>query len=632
MVLVEAPEGMQLETAAGGEVPEPTDSDVPETNEPAGLRPSDWAGSSSSAGWLATVIGSVAAVLVVGTIGGYAWLNRANTPRDAHEVVQANSAATVAHSDEELDATSNANQSAIQNDLATTESSMLEPADSRAIDGTEIGDADSVALSPADQRSDVVIVDATDPSTDKPKDLGVGLEVTDNVAVDQVFDEVAATASEPPPASSLLADASLTPKLEPARPSDGDTLSSLANLLASPKQTSSINMKLDGDLDEEDDVEQGELQMARSSDVGDKQNAVTSSKKTTLSNIQSSALASHSSISKHDIEAKLSREILAVRFNRVPLIDFLRSMSQISGVPIQLDPVAVMQTSVSASTSVTVSAIEDSTIDILTTALRPIKLTPVVHGHVVRIAGARSEDKSLVDYSFFAGDLSNGRKDELDLAALVTALVSPESWQSSAASVELRGERLKIRNSRRVLYDTLVLLEKLRKARGLASRKKVAATLASKHSRWSQINRYLAIPITVNMWQPEPWPKVVTELESVTGLRILVDWQALTETGIALDSTAMLRVRDGRASEVLRDWLDSFDLVLLPLGGKTVQLTSRSRMRQTPYLDVYPISKLSEKSMARVEQLLLTGAAALDSASDFAFVRTDSETHRQLAQ
>jgi hypothetical protein len=55
-------------------------------------------------------------------------------------------------------------------------------------------------------------------------------------------------------------------------------------------------------------------------------------------------------------------------------------------------------------------------------------------------------------------------------------------------------------------------------------------------------------------------------------------------------------------------------------------------MQQTPYLDVYPISKLSEKSMARVEQLLLTGAAALDSASDFAFVRTDSETHRQLAQ
>jgi len=337
---------------------------------------------------------------------------------------------------------------------------------------------------------------------------------------------------------------------------------------------------------------------------------------------------------KKSIIERAAVRVPAVRFEKVPLVDFVRSVMQLSGVPIQVDPDALRQSGNVVEVPISVASIDTSAIELLRAALEPVKMMPVIEDRGIRITSSRLESRRVGHLSLFVGDLQRGEGKDLDLAILITTLIEPNSWESvgGVGSVEVKGDRLIVNHTHSVRIKTLVLLEKLRVTRGLRPRKKLPKQYTTLESRWTQVKRYLRRPINMDVWQEQPILEVVQELEEATGLRVIVDWLALEKMGVTTRSTAVLYARETPAATVFRHLIKFFEgSALVPISGDAVQITTQEAVRARPYLEVYSLKQLGEAGREKVEQLMLSGAAALDSASDVAIVVGDADVHRILA-
>lgn len=627
MVLVEAPEGWEdpaespdRETSAG-ETPITPDAGTPEVTE--GLPQADWASKSTSAQWLGAAVVSIAGIVVMGFVGVYAWKQS--------RVPEGNSVA-----------------SSEQTQSQTSSPLVDDPDESE--NGVDVGDdIDAVEENSAPQSESSEhshnLVDLEPDIDQQEVVLVAGQPITDNVQVDEVFAEAPASpadtassvssseatasvdtspSNDAAAGSSLLSDSSLTPSLgagSSANPSN--TLENLALLLSNSNSTGGTSEMIVAEVESTDDetLEPPDVVEDDSAEVQPRPNA-------TLSSVEDvPKLPSHARPVL--TTQKLEQKLLAVRFDKVPLLDFLRSMMELTGVPFQIDPVGVKRTSAKLSTPVSVAAVDKSSLEIVKTALQPLKLAPVIDGGVVRITTPQTQSTKNIQHSFRVGDLN--RASELDLATVVESFIEPDSWEGGRKA-ELRGEKLAVTHSRNALIDTLTLLEKLRVVRGLEPRKKLAPHRVATTSRWSQANRYLSRPISVSVWHARRWPALIAELEEASGLRILVDWMALGEVGVTPNTETSLRVRDRPAARIFSEFFDAFDLVIVPLGGKTVQLTSRSTMLKTPYVEFYSVAKLTQEASGLLDALVRDGAAVIDAKSNFAIVLVDSETHRRLSE
>lgn len=580
MVMVVAPES--LEPAA-----EADDAGTELAAESPSLQPSDWnvASSATRTSWLAYGTASVASVLLLASVAAFTWLHRAPN----HSSVSTDSE-TVAQTDNAVDRRSD---------------DPPEPDDAPEPDGLDI----------ASTRADVVEVPQESVTEQQPADdlLLVPVEDTEDIfaQADEADDANGLTSA---PIGGPIQPADLTRRLpgqENAQPSSRQLFSNLANLLSS--ESSPPPLETDTASAETSDQPAVETRV------------------TTLANQSVDAgLAAGTS----DLPARMDTRVRAVRFDKVPLIDFARSMMQLSGVAIQIDPRALEQTANSATVPISVAAIDQPIVEILRQALLPLKLVPVVRDNTIHISSPRLEDSSILQTSFYVGDLRSGRGRELDLATLVSTLIEPASWTAGGGlgEIELKGERLHVSNTRLATVRTLLLIEKLRVARRIPPRRRIPTHLTSLDTRWARIDRFLQRRINLHVWHAVPLPELVHELEQASKLRVLVDWHALARSGISPETTADLHARDRTAAEVFEEILSRHDLVLFPVDGETVQVTSAESSSQRRYLEFYKLSQLDSSGMKQIEQLMLRGSAALDPASEVAMVVCESETHRALTQ
>lgn len=334
-----------------------------------------------------------------------------------------------------------------------------------------------------------------------------------------------------------------------------------------------------------------------------------------------------------DIRSQVDRSIRAVRFDNVPLVDFLRSMTQLSGVPIQVDPDALQQTGNTARTPVSVVAIDAPISEILRLALEPIRMIYVVESTGVRVTSSRLEEPRTITATFFVGDLYDREETDLDLVTLVATLVAPESWSAAGGpgEIEYKSDKLYISNHRLVAIKTVVFLEKLRAARGLRPRQKVPPHLRTLDPRWVQVDRFLRRPINLDIWQEARLSDIAYQLEQASGLTVLVDWASLIRVGLRPDSMMTLHARSLPAADAFQRLAAAHGLSLIPIDERTVQLTTANSLSSKRYLEFYSFLQLGSSGMEFVEQLMLDGTAALDTVSEVAFVLGDAELHRALA-
>ena len=570
MVLVAPPEGMEIPAAD-----DLASSEADATSTLAsGTKPADWNSAAQGHAWLQYGVGTLAAAVLTGSVVAYAWLHR-----PTHEV------AAVPPVDVETSVTQDENVAQqVADDVAAAPNAEASPTASDAVQPTET------------------------PAT----------VVTDNIDVDQIFNEVATLQDEggpaiEAPATTNLVDSALATSIGTAArdvppATDSATLNNLTMLLSGGHNVTEAN---------------------RESDPSQQITAIAATK----ASAEPQSIASNSSSQKSPVVENLNRPIRAVRFTKVPLKQFLRDMMQLTGAAIQLDPDALLQTGNTLQTPVTVATINQSAMTTLQSALDPRNLLPVVDGNGVRITATSLTDSQLKSTSLFVGDLVNGNDNDLDLATLISTLIAPKSWSTAGgdATIRQRGDRLDISNNRLITIRSLILLERLRAARGLKSRTRIPNNMAALPNRWAQLDRYLRRRISLNGWQETPWTAIIRELEDASGLEVLMDWKSLEQIGIRPESTTTLYLREQLLADVFSQLTESMNIGIVPVGTRSVQLTTISVASSKSYCDFYTVDDLSETQMSIVEQKMLAGAAAIDPVSGMAMVTADATTHAALS-
>jgi hypothetical protein len=301
---------------------------------------------------------------------------------------------------------------------------------------------------------------------------------------------------------------------------------------------------------------------------------------------------------------------------------------------VQVDPRAFRQTGLDAASPVTVSAEEIDAGQLLTMGLSELRLTYVIEAAVVRITNPSLESSPLEERKFFCGDLLRTSRNGLDLARLIRVFILPRTWDIAGGdgSVDIIDDQLVVKQTREVHVETVLLLEKLRMARGLRRRMRTPPQYTQLVSKWQRLDAKLSRQISVNAWQPERFVDVLRKVEAAADLHLLVDWRSLTKAGWTRDAESTLVVRDVPVEAALHQLLDSAGLMIRPIDGQTLEITTAQVAATQPDLELYPLSKLGTGGLARLKQL--AGAEqiqfAMDDASETAVVLAPSTIHHQL--
>jgi hypothetical protein len=304
-----------------------------------------------------------------------------------------------------------------------------------------------------------------------------------------------------------------------------------------------------------------------------------------------------------DVPARLADPLVGIDVPGVPLADFLADLSSLSTIPITLEPEGLPLVGLSAATPVSLKAENTTVARSLAEAIDPLHLEyQVVDDQlIVSLSG------KLTERSFPVDDLT-GRNDERaeQLAEWATALVEPAIWKEGddeGPSLTPGAEQFAVRASDRTYAGLLLLVERLRVARGLALRTRQPAEVFRLESRSARASAKLAAPISLNFSQPTLLVKIFRRLEKDGQFRILVDWRALAAEGWNADGEGTLSVQNKPLGEALTALLSPMDLTWRAIDEQTVQVTTQAALNQVLELEVYPAGKLAANA-AQGEALL----------------------------
>jgi len=288
------------------------------------------------------------------------------------------------------------------------------------------------------------------------------------------------------------------------------------------------------------------------------------------------------SVPNIDIAAKLSLPILELNLDRQSLIEFVRTVSNLTGIPMTLDIDELKPLSLSVKTLVE-KQFWDTTVEaILTATLETLGLQWIATDRQILILPKELDD---VDLTFDVSDLAENTGDLKPevLAEMIQKLVCPE------ASIEaLPDHRLAVvqdergmKSQRRQQDNILRFLEQLRVVRQLPQKTDwTGETLAPEAFGWDQVME----PITLNYYRVVPLSRVVEQLESITKLTILIDHQSLHRAlcpFAAIPTT--VQCNGGTVNDAMELSLASVESVALSyriIDHQTLEITTAESARQ----------------------------------------------------
>jgi hypothetical protein len=299
-----------------------------------------------------------------------------------------------------------------------------------------------------------------------------------------------------------------------------------------------------------------------------------------------------------DLAARLADPLPAIEADKVPLADFLRTMSDLSTIPITLAPDHLAYGRLTADSPVSVK-LDDTTVGkALAEALRPLSLEVVAEEDQVVVRPAEYSGSGLANLTYPVEDLTG--KDDAQVQTLsewMTALCgSPEDWKEGQLTPGR--EVFQIEQRRSVHAQLFFLCEKLRVARGLSPKSKYDAALFRLESRTARARPALSKPITLNFGHGAALVAIVRRMEETAGVRILFDWRALSAEGWNPDGEATLVAEAQPLGEALTALLSPLSLAWRVVDDRTLQITSVEALAATRELEFYPVSELAADAEA----------------------------------
>jgi hypothetical protein len=307
-----------------------------------------------------------------------------------------------------------------------------------------------------------------------------------------------------------------------------------------------------------------------------------------------------------DVQARLNDKLPGIEFRDVPLADFVALVSQLTTLPITLDADAMLDIGVHADAKLTVAKSDATVGEIIETALAPHMLTMLDVQNQVLVTTFERGQQELRPLTHDVSDF--GREEQADLAALVCEFVDSSSWTVSGGQGSIRVEEgsLAIKQTPSTARRVLLLLDKVRLARGKSPRDPRSAESLDLRTRYAQAKQRLAKPVTANFRDPAPLAAILNHLQQPSGARILLDGLGLASAGRWSDSEASVVASEQPLDEALKDLLRPLGLAYRIIDERTLLVTSRREAESRLDLELYPVGDLltGEQTSARLIERL----------------------------
>lgn len=336
-----------------------------------------------------------------------------------------------------------------------------------------------------------------------------------------------------------------------------------------------------------------------------------------------------------NVEARLADRLEAIEVTEAPLDELLRLLSDLSTIPITVEPWALLQSQTDPAAPVTLKLHQPTVADVLGEALSPFRLGYVTHDQGISITRPDPADGPR-EVSYNVKDLTGGSPEELNrLASVVKMLVAPASWSDAGGAGEMKttADALVVRQTAPVHFEVLTFCEKLRVARGLAVRSALDARLFSLDTRRAQASAALATNVTANYVRPARLVDVLDHLEKAAGVTILVDWRATMTEGWSPDTETAF-TSAGPLSQTLDKLLSPMGLAVRIIDGKTFEVTTLAELNAKPELEMYslPSAGLASAPPAEVlEKIAKELGIAAEGEGAFAGLHIDAASQCLLA-
>ena len=316
-----------------------------------------------------------------------------------------------------------------------------------------------------------------------------------------------------------------------------------------------------------------------------------------------------SSLPNIDFDAKLALPIHALNLDQQSLIGFIRTMFQLTAIPMTLDIDGMKPRSLSVKTPVSGQFSEVTAGEILTETLAALGLQWRAVDQQILIYPKETDGN--VDLTFDVADIVEGTDDLTSemLAEMIQKLVVPEEnvvvLPDNRLTIE-RGESSS-KSAERQRDDVHRFLEQLRLIRQLPQQTELSGEeIAPEAFGWDRVIE----PMTLNHYRAVPLSRVVSPLESWTGLTILVDHQSLHRAFCSFASVqAAVQCDHGSVNDVMELLLASVGSAALAyriIDHQTLEITTAESARRPEkmVMEVHPYQLLSDETPEEVVRLL----------------------------
>jgi len=317
---------------------------------------------------------------------------------------------------------------------------------------------------------------------------------------------------------------------------------------------------------------------------------------------------------KINLGAQLAVVIPAVDFDGGELQNCLRFLSDLTTVPISMQPEALLLARSSPSAPVHLQFEKHSVRDLLDKILRSHRLAYVVRDSQILITNRATDAAGLKQITYRIDDLLENKSHTAEqFAAMVTSLIAPGSWvdQGGSAVVVVEGDSLVIRQSGTAHWEVLQLCEKLRVARGLPVRSRYAADRFELTPRVEQAAPSLAAGVSLNYVPPTRLIEILDRLEEESGLQLLAHWLSMAKLDVYPDFETTFTATDQPLGQALDELLAPLGLAYRVVDRTMLQITSQEFLERHHEIEIHRVNDWPQND-ATGEQLSAQVKKALD--------------------
>jgi DNA-directed RNA polymerase subunit RPC12/RpoP len=339
-----------------------------------------------------------------------------------------------------------------------------------------------------------------------------------------------------------------------------------------------------------------------------------------------------------DVNQRLDDAVAALDFPNVPLVDFVQFLSDMSTIPITLEPEALAFVKRSADSPVSISERNTTVGGVLEAALAPLGLGYEESGGQLVVTRLGPADGTLRQASYNVEDLAGNDAQQIAaLAQMITGLIEPDSWEANRGRGTLRVENssLVIQQSEMVHFQVFVFCEKLRVARGSSPRSSYDPSLFKIESRTARARAKLETPVSVNFVRPAPLVQILNRLGQASGVRILVDWRAAATEGWPPNTELTFTADKRPLADALVSLLRPMDLTYRVVDENTLQVTTPQVLASRVELELFPVGDLltDKLDVAGLTQRIRTtlGEGHFEESGGTSVLRFDPQSRHLLA-